>query len=391
MPIRLLVIDSIPTPYNLSFFAAVACNPAVVARTLFLAPNDSNRMWTVDPSHYPFDCRILPGLHAYVERNELPIYMHWGLWSEMRRFQPDVIVIGGYHFFATLEVLAFSRIHHCSAVLWSGSHLLSGFLKRTWVDAYKSWVIRRFDGYFTYGTAARDQLVHYGAASERIVVGCNTVDVQRFNKLANNLRHSDLPEGPLRLLYVGRLVQIKNVGALVSAVGQLQKQGLEVTLAIAGDGDLRQVLQQQVNKEGVRDVTFSGFRTGEELVESYVSADVLVLPSLNEPWGLVVNEAAACGIPSVVSIRAGAADDLIRDGETGFRFDPTIRGDLERILERLARDRKLCRRMGAAARTFILTRDQTYNADRLIEAAELALATRAHQADGGSLPLRRPS
>ena len=375
MSIRLLVIESIPTPYNLSLFAALSGRPGVVARTVFLSPNDSNRMWRVETQHHAFDHRVLPGLHAYVERIELPLYVHWGVWSEMRRFQPDVIAIGGYHYFATLEVLAFARTHHRGALLWSGSHRLSGYLKRPWVDAYKRWVISRFDSYLSYGTAARDQLMHYGAAPEHIVVGCNTVDVHYLHTCADRLRSDGTYEGPLRLLFVGRLVRTKNVHALIAAVQHLQQSGLEVTLTIVGDGRERQSLQRQVASGGVRNVSFSGFRSDEDLVKAYVNADLFVLPSFNEPWGLVVNEAAACGIPSVVSTRAGAAHDLIRDGETGFRFDPMAPGDLERTLERLAHDRQLCRRMGAAARDFILTRDQNYYADRLIEAARTALAT----------------
>ena len=169
---------------------------------------------------------------------------------------------------------------------------------------------------------------------------------------------------------------IKNVGALISAVGHLQERGLDVNLTIAGDGPLRKTLQEQTNREGVRGVTFSGFTSGDKLVEAYVSADALVLPSLNEPWGLVVNEAAACGRPSVVSTRAGAARDLIREGENGLTFDPTVRGELEQVLERLARDPQLCRSMGRAAQKFILTRDQAYYAERMLEAAELALTAR---------------
>jgi glycosyltransferase involved in cell wall biosynthesis len=369
---RLLVIDSIPTPYNVPFFAAVARCQGVTAHTLFLASRDSNRQWKIDSAPYAFDYRILPSLHAYIEPIELPLYIQWGLWTEMRRFRPHVIVIGGYHYCATLEVLAYAHIHQIGTVLWSGSHLLSGFFKRAWADAYRHWVITRFDAYLAYGTAARDQLIHYGAPAERVVVGFNTVDVHWFKDRANVLRRSIAREGPLRLLFVGRLVHIKNVGALIAAVGHLQQRGFDVTLTIAGDGPLRHSLREQADRDAVRGVTFLGFRAGDELVDAYVNADVLVLPSLNELWGLVVNEAAACGVASVVSTRAGAAHDLIRDGETGFKFDPVVSGQLESTLERLAKHSELCRLMGEAAQRFIITRDQPYYADRLLEAAELA-------------------
>src|SRR3989442_5006377 len=96
------------------------------------------------------------------------------------------------------------------------------------------------------------------------------------------------------------------------------------------------------------------------MVEAYVDADVLVLTSLNEPWGLVVNEAAACGIPSIVSTRAGAALDLIENNRTGLTFDPEVVGGLERCIEQFSRQPSLARRMGELARNIILTRRQSY-------------------------------
>jgi glycosyltransferase involved in cell wall biosynthesis len=385
---RLLLIDSAPTPYSMSFFNAAGRRPGMKVRVVFLAPSDSNRSWKVDLEQLAVEHRVLPGVRTYLEPIELPLYLHWGLWSEMRRFRPDAIAIGGYHYSATLEVLAYARINQCATVLWSGSHLLSGFIKQRLADAYKRWVITRFDAYLSYGSAARDQLVHYGASPNRIVVGCNTVDVHWFKRQADELRPPRNPAGALRLFFVGRLVALKNVAALISAVGRLQKRGLDMTLMIVGDGPLRESLREQVDREGVRNVTFAGFQSGRALVQGYVNSDALILPSLNEVWGLVVNEAAACGVPAIVSTRAGAARDLIRDEETGLTFDPGVQGELEWGIERLARDRELCRRMGEAARRFILTRDQKYYADRLMEAAELALVTRAHQADRRRLSSR---
>lgn len=378
MPLRLLIVNNILTPYNLSFFAAAAGRADVTARTVFLAPNDTNRQWNIERDSLTFDHRVLPSLRSYIARLELPLYLHWGLWSEMRRFGPHVIAICGYHYFATLEVLAFARRYGIRTVLWSGSHLLSGFIKRRWADAYKRFIITRFDSYLTYGTAAKEQLIYYGAPANRIIVGCNTVDVHWFKARAEALGRPPRVGAPVRLLYVGRLVPIKNVAALINAVGSLQHRGMPVTLAIAGDGPEKASLQSLVTLEGVKDVAFLGFRTGDALVEAYAGADVLVLPSLNEPWGLVVNEAAACGVPSVVSTRAGATRDLIRNGETGLQFDPTVPGDLEQTLEQIVRDPTARQRMGGAAQHFILSRDPAYYAERLVTAARLALAQPGH-------------
>ena len=374
MTIRLLTVQNIMSPYNLSFFAALSKHAGVDTQAVFLAPNDSNRPQQTLPRDLGFDYQVLPGVHAYIAKFEMAIYLHWGLWRALRRFRPDVIAASGYHYFATLQVLAFARVHHTPVVLWSGSHLRSGFIKASWKEAYKRWVIAQFDAYLTYGTASKEQLMHHGAPADRIVVGCNTVDVHWFKERADALRSPTASTSPVRLLFVGRLVPIKNVSALISAVGRLQRRGLAISLTIVGDGPERAALAAEILREEARHVTFLGFLTGEDLIRAYVDADALILPSTNELWGLVVNEAAACGIPSVVSTLCGAAQDLIEQGVTGLTFDPTVPAALEHALDRIVADPSERRRMGEAAQRLILTRDQAYYAARLVEAAELALA-----------------
>ena len=380
MTIRLLTVKNIMSPYNLPFFEALSKQHGMATRTVLLASNDANRPQQALPRGVGFDCRVLPNLHMYIEKLEMPLYLHWGLWGEMRRFRPTVIVASGYDYLATLDVLAFARVHNVPTVLWSGSHLRSGFIKRRWADAYKRWVIGQFDAYLAYGTASKEHLIHHGAPADRIVVGCNTVDVHWFRGRAEVLRGGRPPAASTRLLYVGRLVPIKNVAAAISAVGRLQQRGRAVSLTIVGDGAERASLEAHTRREAVRDVVFLRHRTGDDLVEAYVDADALILPSLNEPWGLVVNEAAACGIPSVVSTFCGAARDLIKEGVTGLTFDPAVSGDLERALDQILTDPVSRHRMGEAAQNLILMRDPAYYAARLVEAAQLALARPRHRA-----------
>src|SRR5713226_9479035 len=123
MTLRLLTVQNIMSPYNLSFFAALSKRAGVTARTVFSAPNDTNRPEQAHNRDLGFDYRVLPSLHWYFTSLEMPIYLHWGLWTELARFRPDVITMSGYHYFATLDVLAFARAHSVPVVLWSGSHL----------------------------------------------------------------------------------------------------------------------------------------------------------------------------------------------------------------------------------------------------------------------------
>lgn len=91
-------------------------------------------------------------------------------------------------------------------------------------------------------------------------------------------------------------------------------------LLVVGDGELRQLAMAQANRSRLP-VTFAGFLNQSHMARAYTAADCLVLPSDHgETWGLVVNEAMACGLPAIVSDRVGCGQDLVVEGVTGFTF-----------------------------------------------------------------------
>ena len=117
------------------------------------------------------------------------------------------------------------------------------------------------------------------------------------------------------VLSVARLAPEKGLDLLVSAVARAERPRLH--LVLAGHGPERAVLEALAGDLGVR-ITFLGGVAWDEIVEIYAAADIFALLSRHEPWGVVVNEAAACGLPLVLSDRVGAAYDLLQHGRNGF-------------------------------------------------------------------------
>lgn len=141
-------------------------------------------------------------------------------------------------------------------------------------------------------------------------------------------RHSDRHK--LHVLYVGRLVAAKGVGDLIAAVRLLDGMGLsEWTLTIAGDGPQAEALKS--GSDGEARIEFLGAVPYRELATVYRSADVLVLPSRREPWGLVVNEALGFGLRVIASDRVGCAVDLI-DVTNGAVYEAGDIQSLARLL-----------------------------------------------------------
>jgi glycosyltransferase involved in cell wall biosynthesis len=178
-----------------------------------------------------------------------------------------------------------------------------------------SHLLRRFDGFLYVGQRNREYLLHYGVPAERLFFSPHCVDNDAF-AAASSVIHR--PESRRRVLFVGKLVGRKHPADLLHAVARLRDKPVQI--AFAGAGELESELRKIAAASSV-DAEFMGFLNQSELPAAYASADVLVLPSDGqETWGLVVNEAMACGIPAIVSDVVGCGPDLIDPGQTGATF-----------------------------------------------------------------------
>ena len=132
------------------------------------------------------------------------------------------------------------------------------------------------------------------------------------------------------ILYCGRLSEEKSTLDLLEAY-QLVK-ARNKTLVIVGDGELRKSLQNYTARHGLEAVHFLGFKNRTEIPNYYATADLLVLPSKRDTWGIVVSEALCYALPVIASDQVGAAYDLVRDGENGYIFPS---GDVQALASRI--------------------------------------------------------
>jgi len=178
-----------------------------------------------------------------------------------------------------------------------------------------SHLLRRFDGFLYVGQRNREYLRHYGVPAERLFFSPHCVDNDAFAAASSGIRRA---EGRRRVLFVGKLIGRKHPADLLHAVTQLGDETVQI--AFAGSGELEAELRKIAASSSIH-ADFMGFVNQSELPAVYASADLLVLPSDGqETWGLVVNEAMACGIPAVVSNVVGCGPDLIEAGRTGATF-----------------------------------------------------------------------
>jgi glycosyltransferase involved in cell wall biosynthesis len=250
--------------------------------------------------------------------------------------------------------------------------------------------IPRFDACLVVGRAAREYLVHYGADPARCFDAPHAVDNQFFASTSDRLRPGrpglrwtfGLSPGAIVFLMAGRLVDGKEPAVFVEAVARAARGCPQVAGLIVGDGPLRSDVEALSARLGAP-VQFAGFLNQRGICDAYAASDVLVLPSKSETWGLVVNEAMACGLPAVVSDGVGCAPDLVEPGVTGEIFAVGDVDGLARHISRLAADAPYRATLGENARRHIAAFDVAAAAAGAVRAIR-AVARRSGGEAGGN-------
>lgn len=255
--------------------------------------------------------------------------------------------------------------------------------------------IPRFDAYLVVGRRARDYYAAYGADPRRMFFSPHFVDNDFFGDAADRARTRRLalrqrwglkPEATV-FLFAGKFISLKRLFDFIEAVAHAAQANPAVEGLMVGDGPLRPEVETAIEQRKAP-VRLCGFLNQSAISEAYAAADALVLCSEGETWGLVVNEAMAAGLPAVVSDRVGCADDLIRDGETGYVYPCGAVPALTAILGRCAAAVPALSRMGKAARRLVANYSVARAVDGTLEAIRFCRtgAPSALRANGISLP-----
>ena len=196
---------------------------------------------------------------------------------------------------------------------------------------------------FSGGNFTHKQLFRqYGMDEERIFLMPMMVNNKKFEYSKKKRERS-----PFTFLYVGRIIPHKNVEFLIKSFLDAFSANEDVKLKIVGTGKSLEELRKKYSKSP--NISFEGPKFGQDLVDAYHTSNVLVTPSLNEPWGLVVNEALSAGLPVLASSRVGAVYDLIENRDTGFIFDPEKPEELKILMRKIFEDEDLYERQSSNA------------------------------------------
>ncbi|GAB4274540.1 MAG: hypothetical protein Kow0080_23050 [Candidatus Promineifilaceae bacterium] len=301
---RVHLLTNIPAPYRLPVFAELGRH--ITLTVCFGRAAASDRQWQTAPLPTHVKSHILP-YHPV----RLPgIEFTWNpTYGRYLTHHPADIYIAGENFTDLLAVMATCRTarrQHKPFILWSEAIDTPYAKGHPASNIYRRWLYRHTDAFLAYGSRAQAFLEARGAPASRIVQGWQVVPAAQLPPPSRTRQQLGLNPTPL-ILAVGYLTRRKGFDLLIQA---FQRLSTPAQLVIVGDGPERQRLAQMAANQP--NIHFAGYLDDAEKSSWYAAADLFVLPTRHDPWGLVVNEAMAFGLPIVVTDAAGCAVDLVK-------------------------------------------------------------------------------
>ena len=280
-------------------------------------------------------------------------------WQVLEHYRPNVVVTAGYRDPAVQVAVRWARKHRAKTILmlatWRGDK------RRWWLkEKVKAWLVQRwFDAAFVGGWRHYLYALSLGFPPERIWRGVDVVDNKYFAINAAKARvqaealrqRLGLPER--YFICVARHSPEKNLKRLLQAYKLYRKMGGRWGLVLVGDGPQRQELERDRQRLALDSVIFAGWVQYDQLPVYYGLAEALILPSISEPWGLVVNEAMASGLPVLVSRKCGCFPELCWRGVNGLDFDPWNVNEIVEVMISMSSNVDRCKAMGKASKEII--------------------------------------
>ncbi|HET6324541.1 MAG TPA: glycosyltransferase family 4 protein [Planctomycetaceae bacterium] len=365
---RVTFLTTMPSPYSVDLFAAIEADGRIAPRVLYMEMAAPDTYWGQVP--LPASSVVLPGGWKNIGGGRV----HWnsGVIRALRESRPDLVVVSGYNSLTCQRAMRWLHRRRLPWVFWGevpGMRTLGGLRGALRTVAQRP-ALRWPDAIAAIGIKAVEEYRRLAGPRMEIVNIPYHTDLKPFLD-APRMNSSNL----VRVLYCGQLIERKGLRTLLDAFLSVADEFPQSELILVGEGPLRESLAAQVPSRLQQRVVFAGFQPVDELPRFFSQADVFVLPSLHDGWGVVVNQALAAGLAVICSNAVGAAADLVSE-QNGCVVPPADMSALATALRRLIADRELRIAFGAHSRAVAQEFLPSRGADRWVDLAERILARR---------------
>lgn len=392
--LRVAAFISHPIQYFSPLWRELTARPGVSLRVYYFS--EHGLAANIDPGFgvaFAWDIDLLGGHeHRFLPRrwptrdplDHGPRALNQGLVAAVREGW-DAVFVNGYAHANNWIVAAAARASRVPVMCFADSNLRDSSAKPMPLRAAKRLilppVLRASTAFLAAGGATRAYFEHYGVASQSVFICPYAVDVARFRSTVANAGADGaaalrvrwgIPANARVVMFCGKLAAWKRPLDVLLAVERLKTP--DVVAVFVGDGELK----AELSRRGGSRAVLPGFVNQSEIPVALSLADVLVLSSEREPYGMVVAEAQALGVPAVVSAACGChgPEAVVQDGESGFVYPTGDAGALADRLDRILCDSQLAARMRARAARQGETQSQAAAADGFLDAVRYAQRAR---------------
>ena len=366
---RIAFVHEEVDPYRIAFFEKLNNSKDIKPTVFYCQKAHPYRGGEVKLGKSSRFSEILPGSLIKIPFFKREMKFNPFIWKRLSEGIFDCVVVGGYYHITMVLAVVWAIVHSVPYTIISESHLLNprSRCKTLLKKIILPFLIKHAAFLLPLGKLQAEYLIHYGAKTEDMYFFPNTSDADFFIKESNKYRYR---KNELKrelgintqyiVLYVGRLVEEKDLFTLLSAFKEIKNNYDNVTLIIVGEGELRDDLESFTSEKGINNVRFAGFVENKELPRYYGIADIFVLPSRDEPWGVVVTEAMGAALPLILSDKVGCRGDLLREKENGFCFESGKSRQLASCIERFLENPTVIVKAGNNARDRIKGFDYSF-------------------------------
>lgn len=323
----LINIFSSNTVYRLNEYIRLNKKKLGNVKVFFCAQTESNRFWTVNEKPIFFH-KILPHHEIRIQGKDLFTYfINPTILNDIEKFNPDRIVITGWDQFAYQLAFLWAKFRHKRITLWSGSTANEPSWRRKLMALPVRLLVKLTSDYIVYGQRARDYLISLGGDPSKIEIFINDVngsyfrsEAKRLSRNKSKLRNQFGILTQKNIIYIGQLIRRKGIADLLEAYKKFTIKQPGWGLIVVGYGHLESQMKEMAWRSDLDNIYFLGSVDQYDLPTYYALANVLILPSHEEVWGLVVNEALHSGLKVIVSDHCGCAPDLVKPGNNGYIY-----------------------------------------------------------------------
>ena len=307
---RVLFMTNCPSPYRIRFFNEVAKYCELTVTFEMFQANNRDKNWKSTES-FQFKHVFLKSCFQKEEGAFCPEIKRY-----LKEFKNDMIIVGGYSTPTGMYSILYMKTHHipftlnCDGGMVKNDSSFKRKIKQFFIGSAVAWL--------STGASCTRYLLHYGADKKRIyqypLASTRENDISSVTRSQKEILRQQLGiKEEKMILFVGSFIYRKGIDILLEACWNFDN----TALVLVGGTDITSFLPKRSMDPQVH-IYAEGFKSEQEVRKYYQAADVFVLPTREDIWGLVVNEAMASGLPVITTDQCGAGLELIENGENGY-------------------------------------------------------------------------